>query len=112
MLKRSTMPRKLTRNETAVARVAQLIQAGVVLVAHNALDHEDTSVGPYHEAVDRGYRFAVIGDKGRAEQRCGVSREHTTAENAAWGFVNRVGSTRANDAAKAAAKRRGIALLA
>lgn len=54
----------------------------------------------------------MIGDKGRAEQRFGVRREYTTAENAAWGFVNRVGSTRANDAAKVAAKRRGIALLA
>lgn len=104
------MPRKLSRNETAVARVAQLISAGLVLVAHNALDHEDTSVGPYREAVDRGFRFAVIGDKGRAEAKLGVGREFTTAENAAWGFINRVGSTRANDAAKAAAKKRGIAL--
>ena len=67
-------------------------------------------VGPYREAVDRGFRFAVIGDKGRAEAKLGVGREFTTAENAAWGFINRVGSTRANDAAKAAAKKRGIAL--
>ena len=38
-----------------------------VLVAYNQRDHEETSVGPYTEAVDRGYRFACIGDKGRAD---------------------------------------------
>ena len=106
----SRKPRKLTRDEVAAARVAQLIEARVVLVAHNHLAAEDTTVGPYQEAVDRGYRFAVIGDKGRAEQRLGVGREFRTSTDAAAAFVGRVGSTRANDAAKAAAKKRGIAL--
>lgn len=110
MASRNPKPRKLTRDEVAAARVAQLVKAGAVLVAHNHLDHEDTSIGQYHEAVDRGYRFAVIGDKGRAEQRFGVVREFKTLECAAAAFVGRVGSTRANDAARAAAKKRGLTL--
>jgi hypothetical protein len=98
--------RKLNRNDIAIARVAQVIAAGHVLVAHNALAHEDTTVGPYHEAVDSGIRFACIGVKGK------TSEERTRkAEDAAWSFVmERVGSSRANDAAKAAAKRHGLVL--
>lgn len=60
----ASKPRKLTRFEVTVARVAQLIEAGKVLVASNVLAREETSVGPYREAVDRGIRFACIGDKG------------------------------------------------
>lgn len=103
--------RKLSRDETAATRVTQLIEAGRVLVAHNARDHEETSVGPYREAVDRGYRFACIGDKGRADGLLHRgAREHRTAESAAWTFLERVGSTRANEAARAAAKKHGITL--
>ena len=107
----STKPRKLTNHEKAVARIAQLITASKVLVAYNQRDHEETSVGPYTEAVDRGYRFACIGDKGRADgllQR--GNREHRSAESAAQVFIERVGSTRAMAAARAAAKRHGITL--
>lgn len=97
--------KKLNRHETTVARVAQIIKAGTVLVAHNAVAHEDATVGPYHEAVDRGIKFACLSTKGRAPERMAKS-----AEDAADGFVCRVGSTRANDAAKAAAKKNGITL--
>jgi hypothetical protein len=102
----ATKTRKMNRNEIAIARVAQVIAAGHVLVAHNALAGEDTTVGPYSEAVDRGIRFACIGVKGRTPDR------HTaTADFAAGCFVmERVGSSRANDAAKAAAKRHGLVL--
>lgn len=99
-------PRKLNRNEIAIARVAQVIKAGHVLIAHNAMDSEDTTVGTYHEAVDRGIRFACIGVKGRAPER-----RTATAEDAAECFVmERVGSSRANEAAKAAAKRHELVL--
>ena len=89
----------------AVARVVAVIERRVVLTAHNALDHEDTTVGPYGEAVDRGIRFACIGVRGRCpEQRTRTARE------AAEVFVDRVGTGRANTAARAAAKSRGLAL--
>lgn len=96
---------KLSRHETTVARVAQAITAGIVLTAHNAVAHEDATVGPYHEAVDRGIKFACLSTKGRAPER--MAR---TAEDAADGFVCRVGSTRANDAVMAAAKKSGLTL--
>lgn len=101
----ASKPRKLTRHETTVARVAQIIEAGKVLVASNVLAREETSVGPYREAVDRGIRFACIGDKGRAPER-----RTYRAQDAADAFVERVGTTRANDAAHAAAKKYGITL--
>jgi hypothetical protein len=98
--------RKMNRNEIAIARVAQVIAAGHVLVAHNALAHEDTTVGTYHEAVDSGIRFAVLGMKANRS-----SAFTAKAEDAAEIFVmERVGSSRANDAAKAAAKRHGLVL--
>lgn len=97
--------KKLTRHETTVARVAQVIKANIVLTAHNAVAHEKTTVGPYHEAVDRGIRFACLSTKGRAPERMARS-----AEDAADGFVARVGGSRANDAAKAAAKNAGLIL--
>ena len=97
--------KKLSRHEITVARVAQVIAAGIVIVAHNAVAHEDATVGPYHEAVDRGIRFACLSTKGRAPDR--MAR---TADDAADGFICRVGSTRANDAVKAAAKKAGITL--
>jgi hypothetical protein len=96
---------KLNRHEITVARVAQIISLGHVLVASNALDHEDTTVGPFHEAVDRGIRFACIGVKGRRPE------QHTQrADDAADHFVSRVGTTRANDAAKTSARKHNIAL--
>jgi hypothetical protein len=102
----ATKTRKMNRNDIAIARVAQVIAAGHVLVAHNSLRGEDTTIGPYHEAVDRGIRFACIGVRGRAEME-----STRRAEDAAWWFVmERVGSSRANDAAKAAAKRHGLVL--
>jgi hypothetical protein len=101
----SHKPRKLSRNEVAIARVAQVIEAGRVLVAYNALANEDATVGTYHEAVDRGIRFACLSVKGR------TTDQHTkTALDAAEVFVMRVGSTRANDAAKATAKQHGLVL--
>ena len=97
---------KLNRNEVAIARVAQVISAGHVLVAHNALAHEDTTIGTYHEAVDSGVRFAVLGLKANTTSAFVVS-----AEDAAEIFVmQRVGSSRANDAAKAAARKHNITL--
>ncbi len=96
---------KLNRYQTTVARVVAVIERRVVLTAHNALDHEDTTVGPYGEAVDRGIRFACIGVRGRCpEQRTRTARE------AAEVFVDRVGTGRANTAARAAAKSRGLTL--
>lgn len=97
--------KKPSRHETTVARVAAVISAGVVLTAHNALQHEDTTVGPYHEAVDRGVRFACIGVRGRAPER-----RESRAVDAAEAFVARVGTGRANDAAKSAAKSRKLVL--
>jgi len=91
--------KKMTRHEITVARVAAVIARAVVLTAHNALDHEDTTVGPYHEAVDRGVRFACIGARGRAPER-----REVRADAAAEAFVARVGAGRANEAAMAAAK--------
>lgn len=84
---------KPSHNETAAARVAAAMERGFVLVAHNALAREDTTAGPYHEAVDRGIRFAVIGWRSGREFRC------ADASSAAAEFVGRVGSTRAREAA-------------
>jgi len=97
--------RKLSRHETTVARVAAVISRSLVLTAHNAILHEDTTVGPYHEAVDRGVRYACIGTRGRAPER-----RESRADAAAEAFVDRVGTSRANDAAKTAAKRVGLVL--
>lgn len=97
--------RKLSRHETTVARVSAVIARSIVLTAHNAILHEDTTVGPYHEAVDRGVRFACIGVRGRAPER-----RESQADAAAEAFISRVGSGRANDAAKMAAKRLGLVL--
>ncbi len=97
--------KKLTRHEITVARVSAVISRAIVLTAHNALDHEDTTVGPYHEAVDCGVRFACIGSRGRAPER-----REARADAAAEAFVARVGAGRANEAARAAAKRAGLVL--
>lgn len=101
----SPKPRKMNRNEVAIARVAQVIEAGRVLVAYNALANEDATVGTYREAVDRGIRFACLSVKGR------TTDQHTkTALDAAEVFVLHVGSSRANAAAKATAKQHGLTL--
>jgi len=81
------------RYETVVARVIERINAGRVLKAYNALAHEDTTVGPYSEAVDRGNRFAVIGWRNRWP-----ANEVRTAREAAELFVDRVGTGRAREA--------------
>ncbi len=86
-----------TNDEKAAARVEAAIKQDVTLHAWNALDREDTSVGPYHEAVDRGMQYAVFG-KSRRDV-------FNTADGAAWCFVRRVGSTRAREAALKAAPR-------
>jgi hypothetical protein len=104
-MRKPSKPRKLNRHETTVARVAQIISTGRVLVAYNALANEDATVGPYSEAVDKGIRFACLSVKGRRSD-C-----HTqTAEDAASVFVQRVGTTRANEAAKTVARQNGIEL--
>jgi len=79
---------------SAVSKVLAKLNEGAILSAHNALDHEDTTVGPYTEAVDRGMRFAVIGWRGKRPQI-----ECRTALEAAQYFVDRVGHTRAREAA-------------
>lgn len=87
-------PVKLSHNDKAAARVTEAIKAGRILTAYAPLTHEDTTVGPYKEAVDAGKRFAVIGVK------TGHITRWATAEEAAWAFVvDRVGSTRAREAA-------------
>lgn len=88
-------PLPMTNIEKAAAKVEAEIVSGNVLVAYSALDRGDFSVGPYTEAVDRGFRFAVIGN-GRTASR---QREFRTAKEAAYSFVNTVGSTRAREAA-------------
>lgn len=90
----SRRPKKPSHNDKAVARVVDVLARGKILKAYSPLDHEDVTVGPYHEAVDRGNRFAVIGWRGQSPQR--VFR---TALEAAHSFVGRVGSTRAREAA-------------
>jgi len=97
--------RKPTRFEITVSRIAQVVADGHVLVAHNALAGEDMTVGPYQEAVDRGVRFACLSVKGRSSD----AHVRTANEAALW-FVDSVGTSRANDAAKAAAKRHGLVL--
>lgn len=81
------------RYNTIVSRVVERLNAGRILMAHNALAHEDTTVGPYTEAVDRGFHFAVIGWRGRCP-----SGEARTAREAAELFVDRVGTGRAREA--------------
>mgnify|MGYP001563937835 CR=1 FL=1 len=79
----------MSRYLIAVERVAHVIGKGVILRAYNQLDHETVSVGPYQEAVDRGYRFAVIGKKAQSE--------HFFPAHAAQRFVDLCGTTRANE---------------
>lgn len=78
---------------SAVSKVLAKLSTGAILTAHNALDHEDTTVGPYTEAVDRGARYAVIGWRGKRYS------EVRTAREAAEIFVDRVGTTRARESA-------------
>ena len=82
-----------SHNEKAIARVVARLNEGRTLKAYNALDHEDTTIGPYTEAVNRGFHFAVIGWK------TGRTSLFKTAEDAAYLFVvTKVGSTRAREA--------------
>ena len=94
-------------HENAVARVTQLISLGHVLCASNAVAGEKATVGTFSEAVDRGIRFACISVRGR------TSEQHTkTADDAANIFVSRVGTGRANEAARKMARKHRIALVA
>lgn len=86
----------MTNNEKAAQRVASAIAKGRVVKAYNVLHRQETSVGPYHEAVDRGYSFAVFGYGG---PHGGFEETFRTATQAAREFVRRVGSTRAREAA-------------
>ena len=90
---------KLTNNDKAAARVEAAIEAGHVLVAYAPLKRCNVSVGTYHEAFDKGVRYAVIGYSG-----ADVHRGYKTALDAAYGFVGYVGSTRAREAAIKALK--------
>lgn len=98
-------PRKPTRYQRIVARVAACIERGHVLVADDVVHRETSSVGPYHEAVDRGRRYACFAWKANAPDEYTIR-----AIDAADHFVSRVGTTRANDAARAMAKRHAFIL--
>lgn len=78
------------RFERTLNAVTKALKAGTVLKAYNALDREDTTTGPYREAVDSGMRFAVVGWQQRH-----VQFECRTAKEAAEIFINRVGTSRA-----------------
>lgn len=93
-------PKKPNNYQRAVARVAACIERGHVLRASDVVHREDSTVGPYHEAVDRGYRYAVISWKARTED----ARTYR-AIDAADHFVSRVGNARANDASRACARK-------
>lgn len=83
--------------DSARDAVQAAIENRKVLTAYDSLRGQETTVGPYTEAVDRGFRFAVIGC-GRA----GGQSEHRTARDAAERFVDLVGHTRAREAARSA----------
>lgn len=89
-------------NDSAVAAVVEKLNQGIILTAHNGLQGGNVTVGPYHAAVDDGMRFGVFGS-GRISAYKGEPVHITTrtAEEAAQGFVNSVGHTRAREAAKA-----------
>lgn len=76
--------------QKAVTKIQEALKAGRVLRAYNQLDHQETTVGQYIEAVDRGFRFAVIGYGYKASQV-----EFRTIQEAAYSFVCRVGAARA-----------------
>ena len=99
----ATKPIKLTNNDKAALRVVAAITKGLILTAYAPLTAEETTVGPYNEAIDRGIRFATIG---WATKRVGACERRTqTAQEAADIFVGRVGSTRAREAAIEAEKK-------
>lgn len=82
-------PKPDTRYAKAVGRVAACLERGGIVKAYNALDHEETSVGPYHEAVG-GSKYAVIGRVRFLSTQSLVG--------AAMYFVDLVGTTRARAA--------------
>jgi hypothetical protein len=95
---------KLTRYQITVARVIEAIEAGRVLTGDDVLSRCRRTVGPYQEAVDRGIRFAVLVE---APRLLPSPPEHrlALALGAAEHFVDAVGTTRANEAVHAAARR-------
>lgn len=84
-------PQAGTRYAKAVGRVAACLERGGIVKAYNALDREETSVGGWREAVDRGNRYAVIG-------KVRFLSTHSLV-GAAMYFVDLVGTTRARAAA-------------
>lgn len=78
---------KITRFDAAALKVKIAIENGAILIAHNAVAHEDVSVGTYVEAVNRGNRFAVL-------SKSQDSILHLSWQ-AALKFVSLVGTTRA-----------------
>jgi hypothetical protein len=85
-------------HDSARAAVEAALKQSRILTAYDHLRHHDTTVGHYTEAVDRGYRFAVIG-----WGRNGNQTECRTASQAAETFIELVGTTRAREAARRAA---------
>lgn len=82
---------ELSKREIAAAMLVEdVINRGIVLKAYDALNHKQTTVGPYQTAVPCDKNFAIIG---------AYDREYSTAQEASEMFVARVGSTRAREAA-------------
>ena len=96
----------MRRDDRAAQIVELVIRHGGIVTAHSPFRGE-TTVGPYHEAVDRGKRFAVI-SYGRFGGMSSLQTEYAGALEAASAFVDRVGSTRANEAGRDASKRMGL----
>jgi hypothetical protein len=88
------MNMRLSRFDKVVLSVTKAIESGRILRAYNALDREDTTVGPYKTAVDIGVDYVVIGWRGIRLQH-----ESRSARDAALHFVERVGEGRAREAA-------------
>lgn len=103
MLKASKKPRKLSNNEKAVGFVTSMIRAGAVLTIHASSGYY--TIGAYTPAVGP-HGFAVYGYGGYG--RTIPAREfvgYHAAHEAAWAIVDSCGSTRAREAAIAAALR-------
>lgn len=87
----------MSRIETCIYRCADAIANGFILTAYNALGHEDTTCGPYHEAVEPEHiwqrkHFAITAK--------GDICSYSSAPEAASSFVGRVGTGRALEAIK------------
>ena len=99
-------PAKLSHEDRAAQLVQQAIEAQCVVTAWSALDSQENTVGPYRLAFGTA-RFAVVA-WGKSLNQIKPQRDYSHAIDAAYTFVSRVGSTRANTAARAALKKAGI----